>query len=80
MEARSGGVVIAKMRLPYWYGLATEGGDGEAICWWVSCNRWVMASTYSEGSLTAGEACAFCCTSGGRVGSHPVATMDAENP
>ena len=49
-------VVMAKMRLPSWYGLATEGGGGEAICWWVSHNRWVIASTYSEGSSTAGDA------------------------
>ena len=47
---------MAKMRLPSWYGLATEGGGGEAICWWVSHNRWVIASTYSEGSSTAGDA------------------------
>ena len=39
LEVCSGGVVMAKMRLPSWYGLAIEGGDGEAICWWVSCNR-----------------------------------------
>ena len=45
---------MAKMRFPSWYGLATEGGDGEVICWWVSCNRWVIASTYSEGHQRPG--------------------------
>ena len=33
-----------------------RGRNGEAICWWVSCNHWVIASTYSEGSSTAGDA------------------------
>ena len=68
------------MRLPSRYGLvATGAGDG-VICWWVSVRRFFTASTYEAGSSSAGEAYASPSRSGGKVGSLPVAIMEAENP
>ena len=68
------------MRLPSQYGLVAAGAGGGAICWWVSESRCLSASTYAAGSYRDGEAQALLSRSGGRVGSLPVAFMEAEKP
>ena len=77
---RSGGVVIAKMRLPSRYGLVATGAGGGVICWWVRMRRFLTASTYEVGSSSDGEEQASPSRSGGKVSSLPVATMEAEKP
>ena len=68
------------MRLPSWYGLVAAGDGGGAICWWVTVSRFLNASTYEAGSSNDGEAQASLSRSGGKVGSLPVAIMEAEKP
>ena len=68
------------MRLPSRYGLVAAGAGGGAICWWVSESRFLSASTYAAGSSSDGEAQALLSRSGGKVGSLPVAIMEAEKP
>ena len=68
------------MRLPSWYGLVATGAGGGAICWWVRVSRFLTASTYEAGSSSDGEAQASPSRSGGKVGSLPVAIMEAEKP
>ena len=68
------------MRLPSQYGLVAAGAGGVAICWWVSESHCLSASTYAAGSSRDGEAQALLSRSGGRVGSLPVAIMEAEKP
>ena len=68
------------MRLPSRYGLVAAGAGGGAICWWVSESRCLSASTYAAGSSRDGEAQALLSRSGGKVGSLPVAIMEAEKP
>ena len=60
--------------------MAEEGGGGVVICWCVMVRRFQRISTQSAGLLMEGEAWASCWMSGGRVGSHPVAIIDAEKP
>ena len=68
------------MRLPSWYGLVAAGAGGGAICWWVSVSHFLTASTYEAGSSNDREAQALLSRSGGKVGSLPVAIMEAEKP
>ena len=68
------------MRLPSRYGLVAAGAGGGAICWWVSESRFLSASTYAAGSSSDGEAQALLSRSGGKVGSLPLAIMEAEKP
>ena len=68
------------MRLHSRYGLVATGAGGGVICWWVRVRRFFTASVYEAGSSSAGEAHAPPSRSGGKVGSLPVATMEAEKP
>ena len=68
------------MRLPSRYGLVATGAGGGVICWWVRVRRFLTASTYEAGSSSDGEAQASPSKSGDKVGSLPVATMEAEKP
>ena len=68
------------MRIPSQYGLVAAGAGGGAICWWVSESHCLSASTYAAGSSRDGEAQAMLSRSGDRVGSLPVAIMEAEKP
>ena len=68
------------MRLPSRHGLVATGAGGGVICWWVRVSRFLTASTYEAGSSSDGEAQASPSRSGGKVGSLPVAIMEAEQP
>ena len=62
------------------YGLIAAGAGGGSICWWVSESHCLNTSTYAAGSSRDGEAYTLLSKSGGKVGSLPVAIMEAEKP